>query len=291
MVKKCDIIVAYSLIQSCYHFSLNSIFHAYAADHRLSKIFSWKIPFVVGCLTGIFATALWTYRQDFTTFLVFFVCTLFLAVQLGCVPMGHNVSKGKSSHNEILVRDIAYLREKTQQQEKTIETLNNERELLEARTAAQTKELEKIKAENKKLKNDLKSVTTTSADNRITSDTPDSGDSAHASIEDTEPTVREAEDAVLTDGELSDTDSGVDHGTHLKIGDKVLSLHKGWSYYTATIVHFDYTTLMYTVEWDDGDPSGRVQKYCDVALDKTPSEDEIGIGTLVLFPQVRDRMS
>ena len=78
----------------------------------------------------------------------------------------------------------------------------------------------------------------------------------------------------------------MEHSRYLKIGDKVLSLHKSWAYYTATIVSFEVTTLMYTVNWDDGDPSGRVQKYFNVALNRTPGEDEIGMGTLVLFPQV-----
>ena len=78
----------------------------------------------------------------------------------------------------------------------------------------------------------------------------------------------------------------MEQSRHLKVGDKVLSLHKSWSYYTATIVSFDVKTLMYTVNWDDGDRSGRVQKYFNVALNRTPGEDEIGMGTLVLFPQV-----
>ena len=90
--------------------------------------------------------------------------------------------------------------------------------------------------------------------------------------------------------DVSDTESGVfvEHSRHLKVGDKVLSLHKSWSYYTATIASFDMKNLTYTVNWDDGDPSGRVQKYFDVALNRTPAEDEIGMGTLVLFPQVRN---
>ena len=89
--------------------------------------------------------------------------------------------------------------------------------------------------------------------------------------------------------DISDTDSGVniEESRHLKVGDKVLSLHQSWAYYTATIESFDVKTLMYTVNWDDGDPSGRVQKYFNVALNRTPAEDEIGMGTLVLFPQVR----
>ena len=44
-------------------------------------------------------------------------------------------------------------------------------------------------------------------------------------------------------------------------GDHVVCLHQGWAYFMATVVSFDETTLKYTVDWDDGDPSGRVQSY------------------------------
>lgn len=45
------------------------------------------------------------------------------------------------------------------------------------------------------------------------------------------------------------------------IGDHVISHHQKWAYYTATIVSFDRETLKYTVDWDDGDPTGKVQSY------------------------------
>lgn len=69
-------------------------------------------------------------------------------------------------------------------------------------------------------------------------------------------------------------------------GDHVVCLHQGWAYFMATVVAFDESRMQYTVDWDDGDPSGRVQSYQDVALDVVPlSENDIGIGTVVLFPQ------
>ena len=58
-----------------------------------------------------------------------------------------------------------------------------------------------------------------------------------------------------------------------------------WQYFTATIASFDMFTLKYTIDWDDQDPSGRVIDYFNLALDRVPEEDEIGIGTTVLFPQ------
>ena len=45
------------------------------------------------------------------------------------------------------------------------------------------------------------------------------------------------------------------------IGDHVISHHQQWAYYAATIVSFDRETLKYTVDWDDGDPTGKVQSY------------------------------
>lgn len=54
-------------------------------------------------------------------------------------------------------------------------------------------------------------------------------------------------------------------------GDHVVSLHQNWAYFMATVVEFDPTDLVYTVDWDDGDSSGRVQSYqvgymCHIAL-------------------------
>ena len=194
--------------------------------------------------------------------------------------MGHSVSKGRASRNEHLVRDIAYLRDQTQKQEKALNELQKEHD-------AQTEELENVKEENEKLKNALKLASVSGGDSR---DGAPVSQTVPLEVA-VKPEPRTADESWEPDVEaISDTDSGVnvERGTYLKVGDKVLSLHKNWSYYTATIVHFDADTCEYTVDWDDGDPTGRIQKYCDVAIDKTPPEDEIGIGTVVLFPQVRN---
>ena len=45
------------------------------------------------------------------------------------------------------------------------------------------------------------------------------------------------------------------------IGDHVISHHQRWAFFGATIASFDRETMSYTVNWDDGDPSGRVQSY------------------------------
>lgn len=44
-------------------------------------------------------------------------------------------------------------------------------------------------------------------------------------------------------------------------GDHVVCLHQNWAYYLATVESFDPNTLEYTVNWDDQDPTGRVQSY------------------------------
>ena len=70
------------------------------------------------------------------------------------------------------------------------------------------------------------------------------------------------------------------------IGDKVICHHFKWAYYPATIVAFDRAKFEYTVDWDDGDPSGRQESYKNVALNSVPRSDEIAVGTIVFFPQV-----
>ena len=42
---------------------------------------------------------------------------------------------------------------------------------------------------------------------------------------------------------------------------------------------------MYTIDWDDNDPTGREISYENIALDQIPDESLIGIDTLVLFQQ------
>ena len=44
-------------------------------------------------------------------------------------------------------------------------------------------------------------------------------------------------------------------------GDHVVCMHQRSAYFLATIVKFDPATMKYTVEWDDGDPTDRVQSY------------------------------
>eukprot|EP00052_Salpingoeca_macrocollata_P003802 m.37781 g.37781 ORF g.37781 m.37781 type:complete len:698 (-) comp13669_c0_seq1:33-2126(-) len=71
-----------------------------------------------------------------------------------------------------------------------------------------------------------------------------------------------------------------------RVGDHVVAHHINTQcYYMATVVGFDKKTMSYQVNWDDGDPSGRVMPYDRVALDLTPREEDIGVGSLVVFPQ------
>lgn len=50
------------------------------------------------------------------------------------------------------------------------------------------------------------------------------------------------------------------------IGDHVISHHQRWAYFPASIVAFDRQTMSYTVDWDDGDPTGKVQSYKVIKL-------------------------
>ena len=45
------------------------------------------------------------------------------------------------------------------------------------------------------------------------------------------------------------------------VGDHVISHHNNWAFFGATIASFDRQTMTYTVNWDDGDPTDRVQSY------------------------------
>ena len=49
-----------------------------------------------------------------------------------------------------------------------------------------------------------------------------------------------------------------------KVGDHVVCHHVQYCYYMATVVSYDRSAMEYTVDWDDGDPSGRVQSYKQV---------------------------
>ncbi|KAK2552504.1 hypothetical protein P5673_026340 [Acropora cervicornis] len=47
------------------------------------------------------------------------------------------------------------------------------------------------------------------------------------------------------------------------VGDHVISHHNKWAFFGATIASFNRETMTYTVNWDDGDPTDRVQSYRD----------------------------
>ena len=49
-------------------------------------------------------------------------------------------------------------------------------------------------------------------------------------------------------------------------GDHVICHHQKWAFFYATILTFDGQTLEYTVNWDDKDPTGRVQSYKVISL-------------------------
>lgn len=70
-----------------------------------------------------------------------------------------------------------------------------------------------------------------------------------------------------------------------RIGDHVISHHMKWAFYGATIASFDRETMSYTVNWDDGDPTGKVQSYKDLAIDQVPTVDQVGVDSIVFFPQ------
>eukprot|EP00048_Salpingoeca_helianthica_P016947 m.234949 g.234949 ORF g.234949 m.234949 type:complete len:820 (-) comp19846_c0_seq1:142-2601(-) len=71
-----------------------------------------------------------------------------------------------------------------------------------------------------------------------------------------------------------------------RTGDHVLAYHTPTTcYYFATVVSFDAATMTFTVNWDDGDATGRNVRFDRIALDTTPSPDEVALGSLVIFPQ------
>lgn len=70
-----------------------------------------------------------------------------------------------------------------------------------------------------------------------------------------------------------------------RIGDHVVSHHMACTYYMATVVSFNPETMEYTVDWDDGDQSGRVQPYDQVAIDIVPDTEDVAVGSIVFFPQ------
>ena len=70
-----------------------------------------------------------------------------------------------------------------------------------------------------------------------------------------------------------------------KIGDHVLCHHFKMAYYMATVVSYNTVTMTYTVDWDDGDPTGREAMFNEIAIDVAPELDDIGVGSYIFFPQ------
>eukprot|EP00116_Pleurobrachia_bachei_P002173 sb/3462435/ len=69
------------------------------------------------------------------------------------------------------------------------------------------------------------------------------------------------------------------------LGDAVVAHYAAWQFFPAKVAEFNRSTLRYTVNWDDPDPSCRVQPYNLVAMNAEPSNELIGIGSRVLFKQ------
>ena len=75
-------------------------------------------------------------------------------------------------------------------------------------------------------------------------------------------------------------------------GDKVLAYHTpSHAYFNSTIVSFDRSSRTYTVEWDDGDQTGKQVSWSDLALDVPPEADEVGLDSTVLFWHGKYRMN
>ena len=68
-------------------------------------------------------------------------------------------------------------------------------------------------------------------------------------------------------------------------GDSVIAHYCVWQFFPAKVASFDKITMKYTVNWDDPDPTCRVQRYQLVAINVAPTDELIGIGTSILFKQ------
>jgi len=70
-----------------------------------------------------------------------------------------------------------------------------------------------------------------------------------------------------------------------RVGDHVVSHHFKYAYYMATIASYDSAAMQFTVDWDDGDSTGKVQAYNKVAKDVIPDQEAVGVGSTIFFPQ------
>ena len=69
------------------------------------------------------------------------------------------------------------------------------------------------------------------------------------------------------------------------VGDSVIAHYAAWQFFPAKVASFDKGSLKYTVDWEDPDPSCRVQPYNLVAINVMATDDMIGIGSSILFKQ------
>lgn len=76
-----------------------------------------------------------------------------------------------------------------------------------------------------------------------------------------------------------------------QMGDHVVSHHRKHAFFAATIVRFDKEAREFEVAWDDGDTSATRQPFDRVFPDAQPDADDVGVGTRVLFPQGRYKMT
>jgi hypothetical protein len=75
-------------------------------------------------------------------------------------------------------------------------------------------------------------------------------------------------------------------------GNKVLAYHTpSHAYFNSTIISFDRASRTYTVEWDDGDQTGKQVSWSDLALDVPPEADDVGLDSTVLFWHGKYRMN
>ena len=69
------------------------------------------------------------------------------------------------------------------------------------------------------------------------------------------------------------------------VGGDVIAHYAAWQFFPAKVASFDKGSMKYTVDWNDPDPACRVQPYNLVAVNRHPNENEIGVGSCILFKQ------
>lgn len=88
-----------------------------------------------------------------------------------------------------------------------------------------------------------------------------------------------------TEAVVKTTEPASERSAVPKVGDLVIAHHVGENYYNAKVIAYDVSSHEYTVKWDDGDTSATCQPFERVSLDRTPDENDVGVGTIVLFTQ------